>query len=199
MPRPKSFDEAQVLEGAVALFRERGFEGTSMPDLTRKLGICRQSLYNTFGDKKGLYLKALENYGNKEAQSKLALLQGPGSPLENLRTLIRGFASYATTCPAEGCLTVTALVNSREDADALAAVSQHVQSLENGIECALTRAKKQGQINAHTDAASLARYITTSLYGIGLLVRLPDSSARIAATVSHLMESLQRIEIQPAA
>lgn len=195
MARPKNFDENQVLEGAVALFKERGFEGTSMPDLTRELGICRQSLYSTFGDKKGLYVKALENYGQQEMAGKLALLQGPGSPLENLRTLIRGFASLATMCPSEGCLTVTALVETRNDARALAVVCQHVQSLESSIEDALGRAKNLGEIKECSDAASLARFITTSLYGIGLLVRLTDSSARIAATVAHLLETLEQYEV----
>ena len=114
MARPRTFDEAEVLEGAVDLFRERGYEGTSVPELTERLGICRQSLYTAFGDKRGLYLRALERYGEREVDAKLALLEAEGSPLENVRTLIRGFAAMATSCPSEGCMTVTALVESRD-------------------------------------------------------------------------------------
>ena len=52
MARPKSFDDAAVLDRALQLFRQRGFEGTSMSDLEAHLGLGRQSLYNTFGDKR---------------------------------------------------------------------------------------------------------------------------------------------------
>ena len=58
MARPRTFDETQVLEGAVALFRERGYEGASVPEITERLGICRQSLYNAFGDKHAMFREA---------------------------------------------------------------------------------------------------------------------------------------------
>jgi AcrR family transcriptional regulator len=51
MARPKEFDEEQVLDAAITVFREHGFEGTSAEMLVRALGIGRQSLYDTFGDK----------------------------------------------------------------------------------------------------------------------------------------------------
>ena len=81
MARPRTFVESEVLEGAVALFREQGYEGTSVPELTERLGICRQSLYTAFGDKRGLYLRALERWGDRETEAKLALLRADGSPL----------------------------------------------------------------------------------------------------------------------
>lgn len=190
MARPRNFNEDQVLDGAVALFRERGFEGISVPDLTAKLGICRQSLYKTFGDKKGLYLKALEAYGQHETDSKLALLEAEGSPLENVRTLIRGFASLATTCPDEGCLTVTAMVEARDDPEALAIVTEQVERLERGLQLALLRAQELGEIRSEVRPEQLARTLTTVIYGMGLLVRLPGSGGRIASAVSFLSESL---------
>lgn len=191
MARPRSFDTEQVLDGAVALFREHGYDGTSVPELTERLGICRQSLYKTFGDKRQLYLKALESYGRREVDGKLALLQAEGSPLENVRTLIRGFASLATMCPSEGCLTVTALVESRDDAEALAAVAGQVERLECGIRNALEQAQALGEIRPDAEPQQLARALTTSVYGIGLLVRLPDGGARIAAVVSFLIAAIE--------
>ena len=191
MARPRNFDEDQVLDGAVAMFREHGFEGTSVPELTAKLGICRQSLYKTFGDKRNLYLKALESYGRREVDGKLAMLEAEGSPLENVRTLIRGFASLATKCPDEGCLTVTALVESRDDTEALAGVADQVERLEQGIQSALERAQGLGEIRPGAKVQQLARAVTTAIYGIGLLVRLPDGGARIAAVVSFLIDAIE--------
>jgi TetR/AcrR family transcriptional repressor of nem operon len=190
MARSRNFDEDQVLERAVALFRERGYDGTSLPALTAKLGICRQSLYNTFGDKRGLYLKALERWGQLEVDSKLDLLTRQGSPLENLRTFIRGFAAMAATCPGDGCFTVTAMVETRDDPEALAVVERQVARLERGIRTALERARDCGELRHDLRPERLARTLITASYGMGLLTRLPSSGPRIADTVSVLLEFL---------
>ncbi len=187
MARPRTFDEAQVLEGAVDLFRERGYEGVSVPELVQRLGICRQSLYNAFGDKRGLYLEALERWGEREVEDKLTLLAADGSPLENLRTLIRSLAALATGCPGEGCLTVTAMVENRDDPEALAAVGRQVERFERGFRDNLERARKQGEIRSDVRTARLARALVTTCYGMGLLNRLPGSGARIGDAVSVLL------------
>ncbi|HBP18634.1 MAG TPA: TetR family transcriptional regulator [Planctomycetes bacterium] len=190
MGRPRSFDEAQVLEGALALFRERGYEGTSVPQITETLGICRQSLYKTFGDKRGLYLRALERWGQREVDAKLGLLAAEGSPLENVRTVIRGLAAFATSCPSEGCLTVTAMVENRQDKDALAVVERQVERLEEGLRDALNQAQERGELSPDARPERLARSLVTTLYGIGLLTRLPGSGARIGDAVSVALSLL---------
>ena len=194
MGRPRKFDCDAVLEGAVDLFRERGFDGVSLPDITETLGICRQSLYTNFGDKRGLYLKALERWGEREADAKIALLTADGSPLENLRTLIRSFAAYATTCPSEGCFTVSAMVENRGDAEALAIVEQQVTRLEASYRDTLERALAAGELRSDTRTDRLARTLVTTCHGIGLLTRLPGSGPRIGDAVSTLLDLLDSAE-----
>lgn len=188
MARPRTFDESEVLEGAVALFQEHGFEGTSVPELTERLGICRQSLYNAFGDKHGLYLRALERWGEREVDSKIAVLGAEGSPLDNVRTLLRSFAAYATTCPSEGCFTVSAMVESRDDPAALAVVERHVARLEDAYRETLERARRAGEIRTDVRIDRLARTLVTTCHGIGLLTRLPGSGPRIADAVAALLD-----------
>lgn len=188
MARPRTFDEREVLEGAVALFRERGYDGTSVPELTERLGICRQSLYSAFGDKRGLYLRALECWGQREIDPKIAMLEAEGSPLENLRTLIRGIAAYATSCPSEGCFTVTAMVESRDDPEALAIVEAQVGRLESAYRAVLERARAAGEIADDLRIDRLARTINTTCHGIGLLARLPGSAGRIGDAVATLLD-----------
>ena len=65
MPRPREFDPETALEQAVAVFWEKGYEATSVQDLVDRMGVNRCSIYNTFGDKHELFLKALQHYGNK--------------------------------------------------------------------------------------------------------------------------------------
>jgi TetR/AcrR family transcriptional repressor of nem operon len=190
MPRPRNFDPSEVLEGAVDMFREHGYEGTSMPQLIDRLGICRQSFYKAFGDKRGLYLRALERWGEREVDAKLTLLAADGPPLDNVRTLIRGFAAMATTCPSEGCLTVTAMVESREDPEVLALVDRQVARLEAGITAALTQARARGELKSGARPARLARALTTAVYGMGVLTRLPGSGPRIGDTVDVLLDLL---------
>ena len=190
MARPRTFDRNAVLEGAVDLFRERGFDGTSVPELIERLGICRQSLYQEFGDKRGLYLEALERWGAREIAPKLALLAADGSPLENVRTLVRGLAALATSCPSEGCLTVTAVVENRDDADALAVAERQVEHLEAGLRAALERALAAGELRDGTRPERLARALTTAFHGAGVLARLPGSGPRIADTVAALLDQL---------
>ena len=187
MARPRSIDEKQVLEGAMALFQELGYEGASVPQLTERLGICRQSLYNAFGDKRALYLKALDHWGRQEIDPKVEMLEAGDSPLDNVRTVIRGLAAYATTCPNAGCMTVTAMVEGREDADALAVVERQVERLEGAFRDALQRAQELGELHASARPQRLARMILTSCHGIGLLTRLPGSGPRIADAVSVLL------------
>lgn len=193
MPRPKSFDEQQVLEKAIDVFCRKGFDGTSIPELISELGICRQSLYNSFGDKQGLFLKALELYGNSEVQAKLDLLSAPGPPIENLRTMIRGWAALAATCPGEGCLTVTAIVVSRDDPEALGTVEQQVDRLEHAFEANLLRAEAAGELKANVNLLRIARSLTATCYGLGLLSRLPGSSPRIGDAVAQMLELIDGI------
>lgn len=187
MARPRTFDRNQVLRDAVEVFRDKGYDATSVPDLVDRLGICRQSLYVEFGDKRGLYLEALEQWGRKEVDSKVALLAAPGSPLENVRTVIRGMASYATACPSDGCLTAKAIIDSRGDADALRVVEGQVAGLEDGFRSTLERARDAGELRPDAHPERLARMLLVGAHGIGVLARLPQSGPRIADAVSTLL------------
>jgi TetR/AcrR family transcriptional repressor of nem operon len=187
MARPRTFDEEKVLAGAVEAFREGGYEGTSLPALIDRLGICRQSLYSTFGDKRGLYLKALARWGEIEIGAKVALLAGPGSPLENVRTVLRGWAALAPLCPSEGCLTARAIVEVHDDPEALAVVEAQVERLDGGFLDALTRAEAAGELKSDVRPERLAHALTTVAYGLGVLSRLPGSGRRIADTVSTMI------------
>lgn len=188
MARPRTFDEDQVLDGAIGLFRERGYEGTSVPELTEHLGICRQSLYSAFGDKRGLYLRALKRSGDREAERKIALLEAEGAPIDNLRTLLRSLAAYATNCPSEGCFTVTAMVENRNDPEALAIIEREVERLETAYREVLDRAKAEGEIRTNVSTNRLARTLITVSHGIGLLTRLPGSGPRIGDAVASMLD-----------
>ena len=193
MARPRTFNESEVLERAVALFRSRGFERASMPELTAQLGICRQSLYNAFGDKRGLYLAALDLYGSQEIDAKLAQLASAPSPLQGIQALVTSWGAYGSQCPSEGCLTITAIVDSTDDEEARRLVEGHVDRLEKGIRAALKKAQAAGELTPAADPTRLARSLVTTCYGVGVLAKLPGSSPRVKAAVAEALDRLESL------
>ena len=102
MGRPRSFDEARAVDAAAALFRERGYDGTSVDDLVRVLGIHRGSLYQTFGSKRGLWLQAL--------RASVEALAGPD---DDLTLLLRAAVERAPSDPETAVLVSAGLARIR--------------------------------------------------------------------------------------
>src|ERR1051326_3516607 len=90
MARHKEFDREEALQKAMEVFWERGYEATSIQDLVEQMGINRQSLYDTFGDKHALYLAALDHYREVEGGKMFKLLERQGSVKKTLRKLFGG-------------------------------------------------------------------------------------------------------------
>ena len=112
MARPRSFDIDQALDRAMHLFWERGYEATSLKDLTEALGIRPPSFYQAFGSKRELYLRAIDHYAIIMGRQLSANLAEDGRPLsKRLRTLFYQVAEEsARKTPSKGCLLVNATV-----------------------------------------------------------------------------------------
>src|SRR5882757_8638165 len=91
MARPKEFDQERALHRAISIFSQKGFAATSTDDLMRAMDVGRQSMYDTFGDKLALFLKALEVYVTEKVRSINVELQTPGSPLASIRMALVHF------------------------------------------------------------------------------------------------------------
>ena len=100
MARQKEFNPDEVLHKAMEVFWRRGYEGASMQDLVKHMGINRQSIYDTFGDKHSLFLQSLDRYREIESRKVFAVLERPGSVKKNLRQLFEEVVSRAVS--AEG-------------------------------------------------------------------------------------------------
>src|ERR1700704_1427599 len=84
MARPKEFERDTALDGAIAIFCDHGYEGSSTDVLLDKMGISRQSLYDTFGDKRRLYLEALQWYSSSSTADIIAAMNSAASPVKGL-------------------------------------------------------------------------------------------------------------------
>jgi TetR/AcrR family transcriptional repressor of nem operon len=89
MGRPRGFDEQQVLRAAVVLFGRRTYDGVSVDDLVEHLGVHRNSLYKTFGSKRGLYLAALRRSLAEDVAPLVEAVGTAGSPEQAVGLLVR--------------------------------------------------------------------------------------------------------------
>jgi len=109
MARPKEFDQEKALRKAVRLFSEQGFAATSTDELMRVMNVGRQSMYDTFGDERALFLRALEMYVTESVKSINAELEKPGSALCTVRNGLVTFAERNDLSSSEGCMGVNAI------------------------------------------------------------------------------------------
>ena len=186
MPRVKEFDEAEVLDQALELFRARGFKHTSFADLVDELGVSRQSLYDTYGDKQTLYQTALRRYLDRsldQLRRKLA----DEAPVRHVFTQFFD-AMINAQCGggAPGCFMVNAMVElSPHDADTRALAQTHAREIEGLFAARLTAAQRQGEIAKAKDPTALARYFYHTMLGLAVAVRAQGDKAGLKQT-AHL-------------
>ncbi|NDL59899.1 TetR/AcrR family transcriptional regulator [Phytoactinopolyspora mesophila] len=168
MARTKEFDPDAVLQRALELFWENGYEATSMTDLVEHLGIGRASIYATFGSKHDLYLQALNRYLETRDPSLIELLSQPGPALPAVRTLVETYiAEAAEDRRRRGCMVVNAATEMVPGDEQVARfVESSWNTLEAALTSALTRARAQGEIAADSDPRALARFLLVFLQGV---------------------------------
>src|ERR1700726_3896377 len=104
--RPREFDADKALEAALKVFCRKGFEGASLPDLTRAMGINRPSLYAAFGNKEGLFRKALDRYVEGPASYVSKALAAPTARAAAEGLLFGASAALTDPRTPVGCLAV---------------------------------------------------------------------------------------------
>ncbi|MHC0429835.1 TetR/AcrR family transcriptional regulator [Streptomyces sp. O3] len=182
MARTKEFDPEAALQSALELFWRRGYEATSMADLVEHLGIGRASLYATFGNKRELYLKAMDRYARTRDPILLDELSQPGPVLPAVRAVVRRFAAEASTdgVRLNGCfVTNTAAELAPHDPAAARRVEISWDHVETPLRAALVRAQAQGELPGDRDPLALARMLLVLLQGIRVVGKASDDPARV--------------------
>jgi TetR/AcrR family transcriptional repressor of nem operon len=192
--RPKEFDPDVALHKAMELFWERGYEATSMAQLTETLGIGRASLYATFGDKRQLFLRALRRYVETRDPSPIELLSRPGPALPAVRTLVELYVEESVDDEQRrGCMVVNSATELCPRSGSVSRlVALNWDALEGAVAAALTRAQAQGELAAGKDPRALARFLLVVLQGMRVIAkgdpdpgRLRDAAAQALATIEE--------------
>jgi AcrR family transcriptional regulator len=167
--RPREFDTDAALESAMRVFWRKGYEGTSLSDLTDAMGINRPSLYAAFGNKEAVFRKALDRYTSGPAAYVCAALEAP-TAREVAERLLGGTISALTdSSHPSGCMMVQAALVCGEEADPIRLELCSRRAEADALLCRrLERAVTEGDLPADTDYATLARYLSTVIRGLGV-------------------------------
>jgi AcrR family transcriptional regulator len=170
MGRTRAFDTDEALDKAMTMFWSKGYEGTSLSDLTEAMGINRPSLYATYGNKEELFRKALERYGEGPSSYEREALAKP-TAREVAERLLRGAADVQTDpgTPA-GCL---AVLGTTYCADSSSPVGKTLIAFRLAGHAAIRerfeRARAEGDLPADADPTELTNYIGTVVCGMAVL------------------------------
>jgi TetR/AcrR family transcriptional repressor of nem operon len=189
--RPKQFRREDALERAMELFWRRGYEAASLPELLKAMGISRQSLYDTFGSKRALYISALEHYRATQLSQAVALLGREGSPIENVRAALRFFPKMAAAAGCRGCLVANAIVElSPRDPELARLLSDSLELIRRGFEGALRKAQARGELAPGRSPRQLSRALTNAVMGIAVSGRLEGGRAELQDIFSGTLSML---------
>jgi TetR/AcrR family transcriptional repressor of nem operon len=172
MARPKAFDRDQALEDAMNVFWVKGYEATSLEDLLRAMKIGRQSLYDTFGDKRALFLAALERYRHLTDGFVRSCMADAPSVKAGIRRLFMQVVDEPEHHKRRGCLLVNSAVElAPHDADAARIVAAGQRAAERIFRQGLELARERGELAEGRDLRALARYLVSALQGLRVMAK----------------------------
>ena len=168
MARTKDFDENEVLNKAICIFWHKGYNGTSMQDLVDGLGISRSSLYDTYGDKHTLYLKALESYEQSAGNELNRILSGAKSAKERLKELMEWVVyNLVNDKDHKGCFMVNAKIETAAtDPDVYTVVCRSEQQIVDAFYKTIKTGQDKGEIANKQDAHILANFMVNTVNGM---------------------------------
>jgi TetR/AcrR family transcriptional regulator, transcriptional repressor for nem operon len=189
--RPRSFNEADVLEKAMQVFWGQGFGGTSVGALEEATGLGRQSLYNAFGDKRGVYVAAIDHYAHTRAAGFAALLD-TDDPMVGVERALRAWAAGAKASGCRGCFLLNSVSElSGKDPELVERVGRMLQGQQDLLTRSLVAARDQGRIAAHHEPRALARRLQATGHGLQLMCRLDPEGGAIDDVVADTLASLR--------
>ena len=167
--RPRSFDVNKALDRALRVFWEKGYEGASLTDLTRAMGINRPSMYAAFGDKEQLFRKVLDRYAEGPGSFMAEALNEPSARKAIEKLLLGAVEGLSNPKNPKGCLLVQGALACGDDAKSVREeLIERRAAGEAEIANRLQRAKAEGELPQDVNPADLARFYVTVMRGLGI-------------------------------
>jgi len=192
MARHKAFNREEALDKALHVFWGIGYEAASMQDLVEAMGINRQSLYDTFGDKRTLFLAALDRYVEREVTQLQQMLEQTPSAKEGLRRMFDSIVSEAMQGDRRGCLLVnTAVELPVHDELTARSLCAKLAQAEDLLRYTVRRAQAAGEISRKHSPETVARFLMNNIRGMRAMARAEDDPAGLRDVVDVVFAALE--------
>ncbi len=193
MARPREFNAEDALEKAMQLFWAKGYEATSLSDLTSAMGLSKSSLYDTFGSKHELFLSAMDRYNETVAARRAAgVIDGAKDSRAGIAAVFAAFLDEMLDAGEKrGCFVNNSAVElAPHDAAVAARAAAGLAHLEESFYGAVRQGQEAGDIAAGRDARALARYLAASLNGLIVLAKINPERAALEEVVGIVLAAL---------
>jgi TetR/AcrR family transcriptional regulator, transcriptional repressor for nem operon len=194
MARPRTFDEADVVEAARDQFWNRGYAATSVDDLTAATGLGKGSLYGAFGDKHSLFLRALDAYCVSAMDRVAAQLRAPGVPaFERLANHVRAMvADIIADTERRGCLMSKSTAELGGDDGVDRIVGDSLRRWHGELVDCLVDAQSDGTVAAQADPRAVATMLLAQIRGFEVLRKGGIKPVQIAAAAEQVLALIAR-------
>jgi AcrR family transcriptional regulator len=186
--RPRTFDADTALDKAMKVFWEKGYEGSSLPELTEAMGMNRPSLYAVFGNKENLFRMALERYSATHDPLFNAALERPTARAV-VEHLLRGNADAQTESEnPHGCLVINGALACSDDALPIRnSLIERRAVNEARLRDRFERAKAEGDLPADSCSGQMARYVMTVSNGMAVQAAAGASRKQLQEVVDQVL------------
>lgn len=189
---PKQFDPEKALETAMKLLWQKGYAATSVGEIQQAIGIGRKSLYDTFGSKRELYIKALRHYVDSVLERLKKGLASGSSPIESIRNVFNYLTKECCQSNYPGCfISVTMALDTSTDEDIRKVVHHYLRHVEHLFYQTLDQAQQIGEISQTKDIHELARVFTNTMQSVALMGRIVENNLILESAVKASLKLLE--------
>ncbi|MDH3607701.1 MAG: TetR/AcrR family transcriptional regulator [Gammaproteobacteria bacterium] len=194
MPRKSIDDQDEIIDRAMHLFWQRGYKKTSVEDLIQGAGINRFSLYETYGGKHGLYLKAMDKYRDDVFLKRMDKIDNYENGLLGIQEYFESLEEFLVDCKGDfTCLMMNSQIELvPRDKKVAKKVSFYFEKMEETFSSALTRAKKKGALAKNTDVQDLAKLLTGSAQGMCVMSKSQNAREFLRAYTKSILKILKQ-------
>nr|WP_175476170.1 TetR/AcrR family transcriptional regulator [Evansella caseinilytica] len=196
MARTKAFDKNEILHKAMYVFGNRGYEGTSLPDLITGLGIARQSIYDTYGTKWELFFAAVQHYMDQKNQELQKQVDGPGTVVDKVEQVFTTIIKVLVDPELRlQCFIISSAIEQAPHNEELAAYLQTNTELSEQIfYTMLERAVKEGEVGSEVNIRDLARFLAHERIALVTSAKLGMDEPKLLGILQMVLSVFRTIQ-----
>jgi TetR/AcrR family transcriptional repressor of nem operon len=191
--RTKAFDKNEVLHKAMSVFGSLGYEGATLPNLLTELGIARQSLYDTYGTKRDLFLAAVKYYMDRKNIDLQVLIDQPGTVIDKVEqaftTMIRVLADPVLR--RECFIISSAIEQATHDEELAAYMHANTEQVEMGFYTMLKSGVEQGELSQEVNIRDLSRFLAHERIALVFAAKLGMDEQKLVSIMQIVLSVLK--------